>query len=100
MIKTKSDLNQYIAKDTEANGVTPGLKYLFALFYGNVNACAYRYLKTLRKYEYYHNIGSLLRYWYRFYNRRLGMKYNMAKPINVVGSGLYSPHLEEGNNQL
>lgn len=96
MIKTKSELNHYISKDAQANGVTPGLKYIFALFYGNVNACAYRYLKSLRKLEYYQNIGSILRYWYRFYNRRLGMKYNMAIPINVVGYGLYLPHLEGG----
>ena len=34
--------------------------------------------------------------WYRFYNRRLGLKYNIAIPINVVGYGLYLPHLEGG----
>jgi len=87
MIKTKFELNYYILEDDRANGITLGLRYLFALFYGNVNACAYRYLKSLRKYEYYQNIGSILRYWYRFYNRRLGMKYNLAIPINVVGYG-------------
>lgn len=56
MIKTKFELNYYILEDAIANGITLGLRYLFALFYGNVNACAYRYLKSLRKYEYYHNI--------------------------------------------
>lgn len=96
MIKTKSELYYYIAEDAKVNGVSPGLKYYIALLYGNVNACVFRYLKSLRKYEYYHNKGSFLRYFYRFYNRRLGLKYNLAIPINVVGYGLYLPHIEGG----
>ena len=96
MIKSKQDLKFYISEDAKANGIITGWKYLLALFYGNVNACAFRYLKSLRKYEYFHNIGSILRFWYRFYNRRLGLKYNLALPINVIGYGLYLPHLEGG----
>lgn len=72
------------------------MSYLIKLFYGNINACAYRYLKSLRKYEYYHNVKSILRYWWRFYNRRLGLRYHLAIPINAVGYGLYLPHLEGG----
>ena len=86
----------YLQEDAKANGITQGVKYLIKLFYGNVHACVYRYLKSLRKYEYYHNNNSILRFWYRFYNRRLGLKYNIAIPINVVGYGLYLPHLEGG----
>ena len=96
MIKTKQDLKFYLQEDAKANSIMPGWKYLVKLFYGNVHACAYRYLKSLRKYEYYQNNGNVLRYWYRFYNRRLGLKYNLAIPINVVGYGLYLPHLEGG----
>ncbi len=96
MIKTKEDLRFYINEDAKANGIKQGTSYIVKLLYGNVNACVYRYLKTLRKYEYYKNTGSVLRFWYRFYNRRLGLKYNLAIPINVVGYGLYIPHLEGG----
>jgi len=96
MIKTKEELRFYIHEDAKANGIKQGASYIVKLLYGNVNACVYRYLKTLRKYEYYNNSGSVLRFWYRFYNRRLGLKYNLAIPINVVGHGLYIPHLEGG----
>lgn len=93
MIKTKEELKFYIHEDAKANGINPGASYLVKLLYGNVHACVYKYLKTLRKYEYYYNTGSFLRFWYRFYNRRLGLKYNLALPVNVVGYGLYIPHL-------
>lgn len=96
MIKTKEELRFYINEDAKANVIKQGASYIVKLLYGNVNACVYRYLKTLRKYEYYNNTGSVLRFWYRFYNRRLGLKYNLAIPINVVGHGLYIPHLEGG----
>lgn len=96
MISTREDLKFYLQEDAKANGIKPGIEYIIKLIYGNVHACAYRYLKSLRKYEYYQNTGSILRYCYRFYNRRLGLKYNLAIPINVVGYGLYLPHLEGG----
>ena len=98
MITTKSELNHYILEDAKANDIKTGFSYLMKLFYGNVHACAFRYLKSLRKYEYYHNTNNILRYWYRFYNRRLGLKYNLAIPINVVGYGLYLPHIEGGGD--
>lgn len=96
MIYTKSELKKYIHEDALANGIKPGLKYYLMLLYGNVHACAFQYLKSLRNYEYYHNSRKVLRYWYRFYNRRLGLRYNLAIPINVCGYGLYLPHIEGG----
>ena len=97
MILTKDDLIFYIQEDAKANKVKlGGVNYWIRVCYGNVNACAFRYLKSLRKYEYYQNSGSVLRHWYRFYNRHLGLKYNLAIPINVVGYGLYLPHIEGG----
>ena len=61
-----------------------------------MNACVVRYLKSLRKYEYYNNINSFLKFWWRYRHRRLGLKYNLAIPINVVAPGLYLPHIEGG----
>lgn len=96
MIKSKDQLYLFLREDAKANHIKPGLDYLLKLLYGNVNACVFRYLKSLRKYEYYYNVGSVLKYWYRFYNRRLGLKYNLAIPINAVDYGLYIPHIEGG----
>lgn len=96
MILNKRDLFFCIEEDAKVNGITIGFSYLLKLLYGNVNACAFRYLKSLRKYEYYTNIHNPLRFWYRYYNRRLGLKYNLAMPINAIGYGLYLPHIEGG----
>lgn len=96
MIRTKEQLEYYINEDAKANGIQMGIKYWVKLLYGNVPSCAFRYLKSLRKYEYYHNTGNILAIWYRLYNRRLGLKYNLAMPINKIGPGLYLPHIEGG----
>ena len=96
MITTRSQLNYYIQEDAKSNGIVLGWKYWVKIIYGNVPAHAFRYLKSLRKWEYYTNNGSWLRFWYRFYNRRLGLRYRLAIPINVVGPGLKLPHLEGG----
>ena len=76
MIKTKEELRFYIHEDAKANGIKQGASYIVKLLYGNVNACVYRYLKTLRTYEYYNNTGSVLRFWYRFYNPAQGDESN------------------------
>lgn len=98
MITTKSELHYYLAEDAQANDIVPGVGYWIKLFYGNTHAHTFRYLKSLRKYEYYYNIKSPLSYFYRFYNRRLGLRYNFAIFINTIGPGLCLPHLEGGGN--
>lgn len=70
--------------------------YWVKLIYGNVPARAFRFLKSLRYYEYSINTNSPLRYWYRFKTRRLGARYNIAILPNTVGYGLRMPHLEQG----
>lgn len=96
MIKNIIDLNFYIREDAKANGIQMGLTYFIKLLYGNVPARAFRYLKSLRKYEYSLNTHSVLLIWRRFYNRRLGAKYNIAITPNTAGYGLKLPHLEQG----
>lgn len=96
MIKNKKELYKYIDEDATANGIRQGFSYYIKLFYGNVPARAFRYLKSLRKYEYGINTHSLFLFWYRFINRRLGAKYNIAITPNTVGYGLKLPHLEQG----
>ena len=93
MIHTKEELRRYLTLDDEANNISPGVSYFAKLVYGNINAHVYRFLKSLRKYEYYHNTNSPLQYWYRFYNRRLGLKYGLEMHINEIGPGLHLPHL-------
>lgn len=96
MIKKKSDLNRYIEADAHANGITSRKDYILKLIYGNMGACVFRYLKSLRKYEYALNTNSKLKIWYRFRLRRLGKKYRISILPNTVGEGLFIPHNEGG----
>ncbi len=94
MIDSLSKLNEYITADRIANRMCRF--YWLKLFYGNDNARAFRYLKCLRKLEYSINTNSILKHWYRFRERRLGLKYNIFIVPNTVGKGLYLPHLQGG----
>ena len=96
MIKTKKDLSNYLSADAQRNGIKSKFDYWAKLLYGNESAHAFRYLKAFRMYEYYSNINSPLRFFLRYYHRRLGLKYRLAIPINTVGPGIYIPHFQGG----
>lgn len=94
MIRTKKDLQEYIAADAKANGMEK--HYLLKLIYGNDNARAFRYLKSLRRLEYAVNNKKLLYQFRRWYNRRLSLKYGIVLFPNTIGKGLRLPHLVGG----
>lgn len=96
MITTYSDYKLYTNMDAQANGINSRLDYIVKLVYGNIGALVYRYLKTLRKYEYALNRGSILQHWYRIRLRLLGNKYGITIIPNTVGYGLFIPHIEGG----
>ena len=94
MVYTRNELKEYIEADRVANHV--GRYYLLKLLYGNERARVFRYLKLLRKYEFSINSHSCLRFWYRYRERRIGLKYGIFIVPNVVGKGLYISHLQGG----
>lgn len=96
MITKYSDYKLYIKMDAQANGINSRLDYIVKLLYGNIGALVYRYLKTLRKYEYALNRGSIFQHWYRIRLRLLGNKYGITIIPNTVGYGLSIPHIEGG----
>ncbi len=96
MITTYSDYKLYTKMDAQANGINSRLDYIVKLVYGNIGALVYRYLKTLRKYEYALNRGSIFQHWYRIRLRLLGNKYGITIIPNTVGYGLSIPHIEGG----
>lgn len=59
-----------------------------------------KYLRTLRKYEYYTNVGAgqkrLMRLYYGFRWKRLSNRYQIYIHPNTVGKGLYIPHFHGG----
>ena len=93
MIKSKEDLKRYVIQDRLMNGetVSKSLSYrIMRLFASNL---IIKYLKYLRKEEYYTNNGiSILRFYYMYKKRKLGLKLGFSIPANVFGAGLSLPH--------
>ena len=94
MIRSRRDLKDDILADRDANLL--GRFWFLKWLYGNENARVYVYLKTLRHLEYSINTKSTFKHWYRFLERRIGLKYNISIVPNTVGKGLYIPHLIGG----
>lgn len=97
MITTKKELKEYI----EADRSRYRLRKNVLLYYltGDESYGVLRFLKRLRKTEYYYNNlnrrnpVSLLRFGFSFFlYRRLQLKYKLFVPLNVVDKGLYIPH--------
>lgn len=102
MIQTKKDLKNYIAKDYAMNlGDTNMVSYVFKRLYLTDGMMAFLYLKTLRKYEYAINCTSGLWGWiiktYRKWKwHRACIKYNISIAPNIIGPGLWIPHVIGG----
>lgn len=101
MIKTKQDLKYYLNEDAKRNGCSYPSYYLWQ-FLGAENACAYRYLRCMRKYEYHVNnrqnslYHRLLSYYYKIKVIHFGRKYSIQITPNTCGYGLRLLHLTGG----
>lgn len=106
MIKNKTDLKFYLQEDAKANRIDGGaiIKYLGRLFTGSESAHVYKYLRVLRHCEYHsNNSGWFHRILYGYYKirlHRLGFKYNIRIPENVVGYGVTIYHIAGGGGCL
>lgn len=110
MIQTKKDLKEYIKCDLSRNGIKSNYrnkyftKNFFKRLLGIYSEKDYviKYLKTLRKYEYYLNNKDRNIYYYilcKIYSviyEKRSMKYRILIFPNKVGKGLYIPHITGG----
>ena len=101
MIQSKKDLNFYLHEDAKCYNLTNRVKYFVRILYGGEDAHILRYLKTLRRYEYYHNcsvtiIDKLVGYYYRYRWMRLSLRYNLHIGRNMIGYGFHILHLTGG----
>lgn len=102
MIKTKKDLRFYLKEDAKRNNCDRYFRYMALLLMGAECACAFRYIKSMRKCEYHlNNTHHSLwhKVWYYFYKirqSRLGRKYNISIHPNTCGYGLRLIHLSGG----
>lgn len=106
MIKSKNDLKFYIEEDRKLNiGEMSCLKYILCYLYSNDGIMAYRYMKSLRKYEYAincqkgkHWLGTFICLYRKYINHRQSLKFNVAIMPNTVGYGFRMPHIIGGSN--
>ena len=93
MIQTKSDYLRFIRKDFEVQRMKHPLAAKFT--YGE-NWAMYKYMKNLRKLEYYKNktsyIGKLLFIYYQFIHRKQCLKYDIYISPNIVEEGFNLVH--------
>lgn len=108
MITSKDVLKEYIAADKSRNIVNCSNLYLliepFLSLLGVVRESFYvrKYLRILRKLEYYTNVkslfgvGKLKKIYYTIMWKRLSNKYGIYIHPNTIGKGLYIPHFYGG----
>lgn len=103
MIHSKEDLKFYIQEDFKRNlGTVSKLKYLALKLYDSDGYRITRYLKALRKYEYATNVqrkslfGKLIWAYRKLVWHKLGVKYNIILPPNVIGYGFKVSHIVGG----
>jgi serine O-acetyltransferase len=97
MIQSRQDYLLYLREDARRAGISSLLVYWAKLIYGNEQAHSLKYLKSLRKYEYYTNCKHRTRsLWYRYRQSRLGLRYGIHIGINMVGYGFWIPHFTGG----
>ncbi len=104
MIQSKEDLRFYINEDRKRNlGNISVLKHLALRIYDSDGYRICRYLTALRKYEYAINVqlkfgvfGKIIWLYRKFVWHRLGIKYNLVFPPNVIGYGFKVAHIVGG----
>jgi len=104
MINTKKDLYYYIQEDMRVNINKKRLTILDVIkftIYGNESYRVVRLLRALRYHEYYTNqckqneslTNKLLLRYYTIKHYHLELKYGIKLGVNVIGYGLYIPHV-------
>ena len=98
MIKTIRDLRDYIDSDRRRYYIRK--PEILGWFLGDESFVVVRYLRVLRRLEYYMNnkrgINNILFYLFLFIHRRNCIKTGIIIPPNVCGKGLYIPHYQAG----
>ena len=89
MIKTKSDLIEYLEADKKALHPTT--------LHPTIKDIIWKYQIHLRKCEYFTNINrnlfqTFLLYWHKFWKLHYGNKCNFSIPLNCTGKGLCLAH--------
>lgn len=103
MIKTKKDLNFYIAADRIMNGYPKDKKikdyFKESFIFGGSNTLIIKYLYYMRKYAYRRNnhsrlfsINSIFMLWNHYWFTKYAVKCGFSIGYNSLGYGVVIPH--------
>lgn len=98
MITDRKSYKEYMAADLEVAYVPKSaIKRFLSTLACSEPCAAYRYVRRLRKTEFYLNTDHrLLYHWSHFLQNRLGLRYGISIAPNRVGKGLNIIHLAGG----
>lgn len=98
MITDRKSYKEYVAADLSVAYIPKNwLKRFVKTLACNEQCIAFKYVKRLRKTEYYLNTGNKIMYhWSHFMLNRMGAKLFIKIPPNVVGKGLNILHIAGG----
>ena len=93
MITNKKELNEWLHYESKNYVSNNSLTRIKQSILKNEKTIFWKYVKLLRKSEYYFNTGKKLRYFlYNYKKDKYGLKYGLLIPINTCGKGLCIHH--------
>lgn len=94
MINSKAELKEWLLYERKLYLTCGKLKGAIKYVCGSERGAIWHFQKCLRKTEYYHNTGKMLRYYVsRLRLNRLRNRYGFNIPINVCERGLHLMHI-------
>lgn len=93
MIVTKKQLKDTLSYESHYYLSSSFFTKLKQFFLKNEKTTFWKYIKLLRKAEYYYNSGKKIRYILTNYKKdKYGLKYGLLIPVNTCGKGLWIHH--------
>lgn len=92
MINSKKELSFYLKADRMMNRGTFVYSFKYRLIHWIYPDYIMSYLEAMRKYSYYRHVNSMLKYYYYYKYKKLGLKLGFSIGYDVFGYGLVIPH--------
>lgn len=92
MITSKRELKFYLMADSMMNIGKFEYSFIERIKRIIVPNDILNFMKSLRYYEYYTNVGSIKRFYWKLKNKRIQLKLGFSIAPNVLGYGVVIPH--------
>lgn len=93
MITNRKELKECLRYESKYYISSKFVKRIKQSIFKNEKTIIWKYIKLLRKSEYYYNSGKKLRYFFTNYKKdKYGLQYGLLIPINTCKKGLWIHH--------